>query len=389
MLNRPFKSIVVIAVIACLGLDIAWARDTVTITLPRHSQLTYVQRLNREGVMAVQKHDLVKAADLFYKAYLYDPADPFTLNNLGYVSEMEGQLDRAGQFYNLAEEQGCNASIEVSNVKGLEGKPMNTAFADIQEGPMQVNRINMDAMRLISENRGSEAINLLEHARTLDPQNPFTLNNLGVAEEAIGEYDSAMKYYAAAERAGSAETIIVTDDRSWQGKSVREMATANIRRLQSRMGGANSASSRAVMLNQRGVLAENQNNWGAAKEDFLKAYSLDPSNAFSLNNRGYVAEKDGDLESAQFFYEKALKADGAGVRVGLATNHSAEGQPLSQSATDSDQKVGSALETYSRERRQQSAPIELIPRDGGSNATPEQPSSPSVPPPSTGPQMPQ
>ena len=111
------------------------------------------------------------------------------------------------------------------------------------------------------------------------------------------------------------------------------------------------------------MLAKNQNDWSTAKQDFLQAYSLDPTNAFSLNNRGYVAEMDGDLESAQFFYEKALGAGAADLRVGLATENSAEGKPLSSVAAESDQKVGGALDIYSRERRQQSAPIELTPRD--------------------------
>ena len=51
-----------------------------------------MQRLNREGVEAVKRHDYEKAEALFLKAYLYDPADPFTLNNLGYISELQGQL---------------------------------------------------------------------------------------------------------------------------------------------------------------------------------------------------------------------------------------------------------------------------------------------------------
>jgi Flp pilus assembly protein TadD len=47
----------------------------------------------------VKKQRYEKAAELFYKAYLYDPSDPFTLNNLGYVSELQGELDRAHKFY--------------------------------------------------------------------------------------------------------------------------------------------------------------------------------------------------------------------------------------------------------------------------------------------------
>ena len=72
------------------------------ITLPKRSKLTPVQRLNQEGVEAVQKHHYEKATALFYKAYLYDPDDPFTLNNLGYISELNGQVDRAQHFYDMA-----------------------------------------------------------------------------------------------------------------------------------------------------------------------------------------------------------------------------------------------------------------------------------------------
>ena len=46
------------------------------ITIPRRSILTPVQRLNREGVDAVRKHNLKKAEELFYKAYLLDPTIP-------------------------------------------------------------------------------------------------------------------------------------------------------------------------------------------------------------------------------------------------------------------------------------------------------------------------
>src|SRR5258708_7010248 len=75
------------------------------ITLPKRSQLTPVQRLNREGVEALRKHHYEKAESLFYKAYLFDPDYPFTLNNLGYISELQGQVERAQRFYALAGQQ--------------------------------------------------------------------------------------------------------------------------------------------------------------------------------------------------------------------------------------------------------------------------------------------
>lgn len=358
----PLKLIVTIAV-AAGSTPHAWAGDVLKITLPRWSELTPVQRLNREGVEDVRKREYEKAAALFYKAYLYDPADPFTLNNLGYVSELQGELERAQKFYALASEQGCDANIDRSNSKPLQGKPMQSAFASLQDVPMQVNRMNLDAMSLLAENRGFEAIALLDKALALDPKNPFTMNNLGVADEAVGDYDNALKYYETVHNSRSKETVVVTQDRSWRGKPISSMAEASAVRLGDRMRKLDTTEAQAASFARRGVTATNQNDWLAAKQDFLQAYSLDPAGAFSLNNRGFVAEMEGDLETAQFYYDKARKAGDSAARVGLATQHSAEGQKLLSVASDSDKQVDSELEKYSQERRRQTGPIELTPRE--------------------------
>jgi Flp pilus assembly protein TadD len=384
------KSVLTIAALLSLGLHAAWARDTLTITIPRHSNLTFVQRLNREGVLAVRRHDYAAAANLFYKAYLFDPSDPFTLNNLGYISELEGQLDRANKFYKLAAEQGCNANIDLSNVKRLQGEPMQAAFIGLQDLPMRVNRLNLDAVNLLSEGRNFEAAGLLQQALTLDPRDPFTLNNLGAADEAIGDLGGAMKYYTAAAYSQSSDSVAVTQDRSWQGKSVSEMAAANVMRLEGQSQESGSSEMRASLLSEQGVFAANENDWPTARRDFMQAYALDPTNAFSLNNRGYVAEHDGDLESAEFFYHKAGQADGAGSPVGLATNSSAHGQALSRVAAQSRLQVDGALEVYSQERRGQPGSIELTPRGaaaaGESTVPPQQPSSQDAPLPEAAPQ---
>jgi Flp pilus assembly protein TadD len=94
------------------------------ITIPKRSQLTPVQRLNREGVEAIQKNQFDKAKALFYKAYLYDPGDPFTLNNLGYIAELEGQVERAQNFYGLASMQPTEATIDRASSKAMKGQPL-------------------------------------------------------------------------------------------------------------------------------------------------------------------------------------------------------------------------------------------------------------------------
>jgi len=368
--------IAVIAVVGAFASLRSQAKD-LAITLPKRSELTTVQRLNREGVEAVNKNQYEKAEAIFYKAYLYDPADPFTLNNLGYIYELQGQLDRANKFYLLATQQGSNANIDRSNSKALVGKPMRAAFETLQDVPMRVNRMNVNAIQLLADNRGLEASQLLQKALALDPRNPFTQNNLGVADEAIGDYQGALANYASAAQSGSTEPVVVTLDRAWRGKPVNQMAADSEKRLQSRLQQTQTAEMQAVMFAWRGVAAENQNNWAAAKQNFLEAYTLDPNSAFSLNNRGYVAEREGDLETAQFFYEKARRAGNAQATVGLATQSSAEGKKLVTVAVDSNTKVDSEIDKYAQQRRRETGPIELTPRD---NSSPQgQPTNP-VPP---------
>jgi Flp pilus assembly protein TadD len=379
----PLQVVGVIALLAALGLPDAWAGDGLKITIPRRSELTPVQRLNREGVAAIKKHQLDKAAALFYKAYLYDPADPFTLNNLGYISEVQGELDRAHKFYALASEQGSSARIDKSSAKQLEGKPMNFAYERLQDGPMRVNRMNVDAMALLLENRGPEAIALLKKALFADPANPFTTNNLGVAYETTGDYDNALREYGAASEFRSSEQVVVTASLSWRGRPVSVMAAESARQLELRIKKMDSEDAHAVMFTVHGVFSANQNDWLMARKDFIQAYSLDPSNAFSLNNRGYVAERDGDLETAQYFYEKARKASDSNARVGLATERSAEGKKLSAVAAGSHSKVDGELDKYSQTRRGQTGPIELTTRDGApaadSGSQKDGPSSTALP----------
>ncbi|HEV2137179.1 MAG TPA: tetratricopeptide repeat protein [Terracidiphilus sp.] len=370
MHSKLFKVIAIGALIAGGAIQAAYAQRTLKIMIPKRSRLTPVQRLNRAGVEAVQKNNYRKAEQLFYKAYLYDPSDPFTLNNLGYVSELQGQLDRANSFYKMASKQGCSANIDMSNISDLKGKPMTFAFENLHEIPMQVNRMNVDAMMLLSQGRAFEASSLLQHALNLEPQNAFTLNNLGAADETIGDYSDALKYYKQAADSSSAEAVVVTENRNWSGRPITKMAAANAARLQKWMRSINPAVAEAALYNRRGVYATNENNWGQARQDFLRAYRLDPSSPFSLNNRGYVAEMDGDLESAQFFYQKAQQAGGASARVGAASDHAMLGETLSHVAADSTFKVNGALATYSRRKHVETGPIQLTPRNGAQEAPP-------------------
>jgi Flp pilus assembly protein TadD len=332
------------------------------ITIPRRSHLTPVQRLNREGVEALRGHNYEKAETFFYKAYLFDPDDPFTLTNLGYIAELQGQVDRARRFYELAGQQTTDAVIDQATSKQFQGRSLKEALA-IPDLPRQINRDNIEAMRLLTLGRAPEADLLLQKTLQSDPRNIFTLNNMGVAKEMEGESDEAMKYYDAASASHSDATAVVTLNRSWRGKPLTAMAAQNAKELHNRIEKQNALEAQVAEFNLRGVSAMNRVDVSAAEKDFRQAYALNPNNAFSINNIGFLAEVEGDRETAEFFYDSAQNAGGAAQKVGLATRHSAEGAKLSQVAANSEAKVEAKVSEDREGRRRQHDPIALRRRD--------------------------
>jgi Flp pilus assembly protein TadD len=344
----------------------------VKITIPKRSHMTPVQRLNQEGVEAIKKHRYEKAETVFYKAYLLDPDDPFTLNNLGYISELQGQVDRALAFYALAGQQATDAVIDRATSKKVEGRSIKEALA-IPDTPLQINHDNVEAVRLLSQGRAPEADLFLKRVLDKDPNNIFTTNNMGVAKEMEGDSQEALRYYDTAATSHSDAAAVVTLNRSWRGKPVNEIAAQNARNLRNRLARQEGPELRVAALNVQGVSAVNRNDFAAANQAFRKAYALDPNNAFAVNNIGYLAEIEGDRETAQFFYDKAQTMAGPNAKVGLATRQSAEGAKLSQVAAQNDTKVEAKVQQERNLRRSQHEPILLRRRD---NTVVEEPATP-------------
>jgi Flp pilus assembly protein TadD len=356
----------------------------IKITIPRHSSLTPVQRLNREGVEAVTKHHYGKAEQLFYKAYLLDPDDPFTLNNLGYVSELQGQLDRAQHYYSLAAEQPSDATVDRASSRTARNETLKDLIAGA-EPRVAVNHANVEAVRLLSQGRAVEADNLLTNALASDPRNVFTLNNLGVAKEMEGEDQQALKYYDESAGMQSELTAAVTLNPSSRGRRVSEMAANSARSLRDRLAHADQLREQVAELNLRGVAAVNRNDLRAAEQDFRSAYNLNPASAFTLNNIAYVSELDGDRETAQFFYDRAQKAVDSRAKVEVATESSAQGASLFAVASDNTKKVEVRETQEQASVRKQPTPVVLFHRDN----TPVDESQPETGPIQQAPQPPQ
>ena len=99
--KHPVRSTSTLLLAILLAVASAHAAD-INIKIPKRTKPTPVQSLNQQGVKALGKNDISAAKRAFYHAYLLDPDDPFTLNNLGYVAELDGEIDKAQKFYDLA-----------------------------------------------------------------------------------------------------------------------------------------------------------------------------------------------------------------------------------------------------------------------------------------------
>jgi Flp pilus assembly protein TadD len=334
------------------------------ISIPKRTQPTPVQKLNREGVKEIQKHNLERAERLFYRAYLIDPDDPFTLNNLGYISELQGKIERAQRYYELAaKENNSETVIALASARNLEGRKLSDVTNSYGSLELRINRGNILAMNLLQQGRNQEAEDILRDTLKLDPRNPFTLNNLGFAMEGQGDLESALRYYNDASMTHSSDPIVVAVDPHWRGKPISDVAFSNAQAVRSRLSSEQSAQDHAARLNVRGVSALNHNQPQKALSYFEQAYKLDPQNAFSLNNMGYVSEAQGDQETANEFYSLARRGDQAGAPVSIASHHGMVGEAVGQVASSNAQGTEANLQAEAEAKRRGHAPIVLKRRD--------------------------
>lgn len=359
------------------------------VTIPKRSSATPVQKLNREGVKEIQHHHLARAERLFYRAYLIDPDDPFTLNNLGYISELQGKIDRAQHYYQLAaKENNSETVIAMASARNLQGKKLSDVTESYGNLELRVNRGNLEAMTLLEQGRSQEAEDILRNTLKLDPRNPFTLNNLGYTMEMQGDLDAALRYYNDASITHSSEPIVVSLDPKWRGKPISDIAFKNEQAVRARLESQESNQDNAARLQVQGVSALNHNQDDKAYEDFREAYKLDPNSAFSLNNMGYVSDAFGDKETANEFYSAAQRGEEASAPVKIASHHEMVGVAVGQVAGTNSQASEADLQAEAEAKRRSHAPIVLRRRDNTPVTMPEQQAPQSQPPASQVPRPP-
>jgi len=90
-------------------------------------------RLNLRGVAALNHNDTLSAQKLFAEAYTLDPKNAFTLNNIGYVAELNGDRETAEMYYEAAS-SAAQASERVTYATRLdaEGRKVGALAGDIK-----------------------------------------------------------------------------------------------------------------------------------------------------------------------------------------------------------------------------------------------------------------
>ena len=348
------------------------------VSIPLRETSTPTQKLNREGVAALKHGHQEKAKRLFYRAYLLDPQDPFTLNNLGYVAELDGDADRALRYYALAAREHTDAIIDQSSEPDLKGKSLDDAYQHVAGSDQEISKINERAIVMLQKGYVFEARNLLKSELARYPQDPFLLNNLGYALESVGDVQGALRSYSAAASLHSTQKVIVSPRLKWRGRPISEVASANAAAVSAQIARGEGVEAATARLNLRGVAALNDNNPNGARDFFLQAYRQDAQNSFTLNNLGYIAEMAGDRESAQMYYEAARSGRDAKEKVSYSTRRDAEGRRIDSLADVNQTDVESTLKAVQAAKRRANRPIELKRRDSISGSLQESTPVPAI-----------
>ena len=166
--------------------------------------------------------------------------------------------------------------------------------------------------------RYGEAVEALADARGTADGEFF----LGLCQTELGDYDSAVKSFAAAAKAGQDEFVCAMGKAEAQRRAGRVAeALATVAACEADYGGE------AELHYQKGRCLEGS-DWEAAVEVFERAVELDPQHTGALFRLGYWHDLRGKDEAAIEYYEKAAETRPVrrGVLVNLGTLYEDHGE---------------------------------------------------------------
>jgi len=172
-------------------------------------------RVNRGNIQAMgllQQGRNQEAEDVLRETLKLDPKNPFTLNNLGFAMEGQGELESALRYYNDASLTHSTEPVVVALDRRWRGKAISdVAFnneqavrarlASEQSAQDRAARLHVQGVAALNHNEPDKALSYFRQAYKLDPQSAFSLNNMGYVAEAVGDEETANEFYSSAGRA--------------------------------------------------------------------------------------------------------------------------------------------------------------------------------------------
>jgi tetratricopeptide (TPR) repeat protein len=170
------------------------------------------------------------------RALKLDANNPFTLNNMGFAKEKEGELESAIRFYDRSAATGSREPIVIAFNKSWRGRPISEVAAKnadssrkelskTQDMQDRVARLNLRGVSAMNRNDRKVARATFEQAYKLDPHNSFAINNMGYLAELDGDKETAQSYYEQAQRAERARQKVMTSTRpEVEGQTVGHVA---------------------------------------------------------------------------------------------------------------------------------------------------------------------
>jgi Flp pilus assembly protein TadD len=195
-----------------------------------------VNELNSEA-LGLLNRDRAPEADVVLQAALkIDPKNPFTLNNMGFAKEKEGELESAIRYYDSSAATGSREPIVIAFNKSWRGKPISEVaqqnaeksrkeLSKNQDMQARVARLNLRGVSAMNRNDRKAARDSFEQAYKMDPKNSFALNNMGYLAELEGDTETAQSFYEQAQRAERArQKVMVSTRPEVEGQTVGHVA---------------------------------------------------------------------------------------------------------------------------------------------------------------------
>jgi len=206
-----------------------------------------IYRFNVQAIGLLLKDRAPEADLVLQKALALDSKNPFTLNNMGFAREKEGEYDQALGFYTRAAQQHSRDPIVVTINRDWRGKPiseiaahnaraLHKLMAKEETVPLRVARLNLRGVSALNRNDPQTARKDFQQAYKLDSNNAFTLNNMGYMAEMDGDRETADFYYAKAQEAErSNRKVDVATRAEVQGHLLKNVANGSDQAVQQRI----------------------------------------------------------------------------------------------------------------------------------------------------------